>query len=149
MGEMSMHLPIFTASSMLKAQTVEGQAEEENIYKCVCHKQGDKMMDGCEDQRYVYGRHHRMIPKSALVLRACRSCHFRHFRKRLPMTDWCIHADSMQSTISLSILPFSSSESSCIGSSFRAKTVSSNWTPRRVKRHWKSDKICVKRGGGY
>lgn len=149
MGEMSMHLPIFTASSMLKAQTVEGQAEEENIYKCVCHKQGDKMMDGCEDQRYMYGRRHRMIPKSALVLRACRSCHFRHFRKRLPMTDWCIHADSMQSTISLSILPFSSSESSCIGSSFRAKTVSSNWTARRVKRHWKSDTICVKRGGGY
>lgn len=30
--------------------TAVGQAEEENVYKFICHKQGDKRMDGCQDR---------------------------------------------------------------------------------------------------
>lgn len=74
-----------------------------------------------------------------------------HWEKTLPTTGWCIHADSMQwiGSFSLSGLPFSSSDSSCIGSSLRAQTGSSNWTAHEVKHHCKWDKWCVLRQGGY
>lgn len=31
--------------------TAAGQAEEENVYKFTCHKEGNKMMDRCNDQQ--------------------------------------------------------------------------------------------------
>lgn len=61
------------------------------------------------------------------------------WRKRLPTTDWCIHADSMRSTgsVSLAVLPFSSSDSSCIGSSLRVQTGSSSSTAYKGECQWK------------
>lgn len=29
--------------------TAAGQTEEENVYKFICHKEGNKMMDGRDD----------------------------------------------------------------------------------------------------
>lgn len=61
------------------------------------------------------------------------------WRKRLPTTDWCIHADSMQSpgSVALAALPFSSSDSSCIGSSLRVQTGSSSSTAYKGECQWK------------
>lgn len=61
------------------------------------------------------------------------------WRKRLPTTDWCIHADGMRSTgsVSLALLPFSSSDSSCIGSSLRVQTGSSSSTAYKGECQWK------------
>lgn len=69
---------------------------------------------------------------------ACRSSYVDGHGLRLSTlcTDWCIHAESMQPTISMLVLPLSSSDSSSIGSSLRAHTGSSNRTAHEGKGHW-------------
>lgn len=81
--------------------TAVGQAEEENVYKFICHKQGDKTMDGCKDLHCWYGRHHRISQTVGLLskqLSRNKSMPFMsvwtkmvsvltHLKKRLPTTD--------------------------------------------------------------
>ena len=151
-----MHLPIFSASCVPQVQlqsmdmTTVKQAEEENVYL---------MTDGCKDQQSWHGRCRRKTSQNVgLFSKRLSTCQCglrwsrsRHTEKRLPTPGWYIHADSMQwiGSFSLSALPFSSSDSSCIGSSLRAQTGSSNWTAHEVKHHCKWDKWCVLRQGGY